>query len=158
MVAGRLFIRKPRRFSIRDVAATDPSTNARREFLRSTEFLIRMMPELDRVRRQAGEWDRYGRRVANEAAGDVRPPFGHESLWDSTKRILVEVVEGTDARHAGIRDRIRRAGLGSPVLFPDLCLWLAGEFQISITVTKRLVAAAWIGVAAAGGDWNALAS
>lgn len=136
----------------------EPSANARREFLHSTEFFVRIMPDLDRVRRSSGEWDLYGSKVADEAAGDANHPRSEISLWDSTKRLLFELAEGTDARHSATRNRMRSSGPANRVLFSELSLWLAGELKISITVTKRLVAAALIGVASADGDWKVLAS
>lgn len=138
-----------------DVTSQDP-VDARHEILRATEFLVRMIPDLDRVRKHEGEWNHYGQKIANEAAEDL--PKSQISLWDSTKRILLEVAEGTDPRYSDIRERINRSGPASQVPFSELSLWLAGELKISVTVTKRLVAAALIGVASARGDWKVLAS
>ncbi len=127
-------------------------------FLRETEFLLRLMPELDAVRRKTRGWDELGEKIATQMERERRSKAEpDESLWRRAKRVVHMAMTGSDAKNAAIRTRVSGSPVISAGMLADLSLWLAGELGVTISVTKRLVTTMLVGVAESKGDWNVLA-
>jgi len=122
-----------------------------------TDFLVRVLPDLDAVRRDIGSWNAFGEKISEQMERDwaARHRSG-EPLWVRAKRAVHRAITGNDANHSVIRARIHRSPGISAMMLADLDLWLAGDLGISISVTKRLVAVMLIGLAEAEGDWDVL--
>lgn len=134
------------------------SQEEREVFLNETEFLLRLMPDLEAVRRRTRGWDDFGEKITTQKERYRGKTSTDESLWIRAKRVVHTAMTNSDAIHAAIRTRVHLSPKVSAFVLAELSLWLAGELGVSISVTKRLVAAMLIGVAESKGDWNTLAN
>lgn len=115
------------------------------------------MPELDVVRKRPGGWNLFGEKIALQMERDGwGKPNKDAPLWHRAKITVHEAITGNHAEHSHIRNRVLGSRSVSAMQLSDLSLWLAGKLNISISVTKRLVALMLIGVAEAEGDWGIL--
>ena len=143
---------------VRRMRPTSRSRHEEERFLRETEFLLRLMPDLNTVRRKTRGWDEFGEKIANQMEKERRSKAEpEESLWHRAKRVVHMAMTDSDAKNAAIRTRVGGSSIISPGMLADLSLWLAGELGVTISVTKRLVATMLVGVAESKGDWNVLA-
>lgn len=122
-----------------------------------TEFLLRLIPGLEAVRRKKRGWDAYGEMLALHVGGAWKKGTTQEvSLWKYAKRVVHAAMTGVDAKDETIRKRVQTSHRARSLVFSDLSLWLSGKLGIPISETNLLVAAMLIGLAESEGDWNTL--
>ena len=139
------------------MSSIDQPGDKAENFFSDTGFLKHLIPDLEVVRRKRGGWNDYGEMVGNQLERDGWSRSKREgTLWERAKRVVHLAMTGDAAKDAAIRARVQSPKITSAIMLADLSLWLAGEMGVSISVTKRLVAAMLLGVVESKGNWDAL--
>jgi hypothetical protein len=134
-----------------------------------TDFLVRQVATLARVKWKRRTWNECGEKVFRDfvrssrtvhlraSRVDAATASEASAYWIMAKGLVHAVVASRDPRHEAIRKRLGNLlEPSTPRLWSTLSLWLAGVLGISTSVTGPLVAVMLYGVAEAGGNWEAL--
>ena len=131
-------------------------------------FLLRQVSALVQVKRRRRTWNELGEAVlrdfmkssptARAARHEGDAPVSREAArWQMAKSVVHEVLVRRNPQYDRIRQRLGNLNEPStPRLLSTLSLWLAGEMEISVSVTVPLVAVMLYAAAQAGGTWDVL--